>query len=227
MDFTTYIDAFNSGDYVNLVDQWFTEDVVWEDGGQTVTGRDEWLNLFHFIRNGIREIFRPITGFDGPSGHFREIDMDFHALKSRPDFPFGPLAPGDMMTVKFFIIYECEGNRIRRLKAATWPVNYGTSKLPRLGAHVTQRAAFQAFQAALAHEHGANARQYLAAQLQMGSTGGTRSSSHEDAIGSLREAGVATATLKDARDDELLLDAGGRLMRLGLQNGLISQFELV
>jgi len=75
--------------------------------------------------------------------------MDFHAPKPRPDFPLKPMYPGDMMTVKFFVLYKVRHGKFCRLKSATWPVDHGISRLPRLGgSHVTQEAALQSFNAA-------------------------------------------------------------------------------
>jgi hypothetical protein len=71
--------------------------------------------------------------------------MDFHALKARKDYPFGELKPGEMITVKFFVIYTLREGKIAGLKSAVWPRNYGVSKAPRLGGSSGQRAAFLAY----------------------------------------------------------------------------------
>jgi ketosteroid isomerase-like protein len=72
--------------------------------------------------------------------------MDFHATKERPDFPFGHLRPGDLITVKFFVTYHLnEAGKVKRLDSVTWPPEYQVSKLPRLGAHPSQLAAFHAY----------------------------------------------------------------------------------
>jgi predicted SnoaL-like aldol condensation-catalyzing enzyme len=71
--------------------------------------------------------------------------MDFHALKTRHDYPFGELKPGEMITVKFFVIYRLRDGKIAELKSAIWPRNYGVSKAPRLGSSPGQRAAFLAY----------------------------------------------------------------------------------
>jgi hypothetical protein len=71
--------------------------------------------------------------------------MDFHAMKARQDYPFGELKPGEMITVKFFVIYTLRDGKIAGLKSAVWPRNYGVSKTPRLGGSAGQRAAFLAY----------------------------------------------------------------------------------
>jgi hypothetical protein len=80
---------------------------------------------------------------------FAEVDMDFHATKHRPDFPFGEMRAGDLITVKFFVTYRLNSDGlIAELKSMTWPPERGVSKLPRLGSHPSQRAAFQSYSAA-------------------------------------------------------------------------------
>jgi hypothetical protein len=56
---------------------------------------------------------------------------------------------GDLITVKFFVTYRLDAEgRIAELKSMTWPPEHGVSKLPRLGAHPSQLAAFEAYSAA-------------------------------------------------------------------------------
>ena len=155
MDFNRYIEVFNSGDDDTLVDGWFTDDIVYIGGNRKIEGKEAWREFLKFAHDGVREIFRPQSLFQKDDEFFCEIDMDFHATKPRPDFPFQPLFPGDMITVKFFVIYKVRDGRFCRLKSATWPVDYGVSRLPRLGgSHVSQEAALQSFNAAF------NARDY-------------------------------------------------------------------
>ena len=82
---------------------------------------------------------------------FAEVDMDFHATKERPEFPFGHLRPGDTVTVKFFVTYRLRNGRVVELKSMTWPPGKGVTQLPRLGAHPSQQAAFRAYTAAFSN----------------------------------------------------------------------------
>ena len=221
MNFQGYIDDFNSGEDDSLVEKYFTEDFVYEGGARRLEGREAWRRFLHHVHDGLREIFRPITSLEGPDCHFCEIDMDFHAIKPHPNFPFGPLAPGDMYTVKFFVVYEQEGDKFKRLKAATWPADLGVSKLPRLGGHITQRAAFQSLQGALAYEDGTNAAQYLCDRVALDNGEGSRA----DGIAALRTAGVATARLVNADDAMLELALPAGTMQLGLVDGMIASIR--
>jgi hypothetical protein len=80
---------------------------------------------------------------------FVEVDMDFVATKERPEFPFGHLLPGDIVTVKFLAHYSVnpEG-KITQLQTMTWEPERGISKIPKLGTHAGQQAAFYAYTAA-------------------------------------------------------------------------------
>jgi hypothetical protein len=155
MDFNRYIEVFNSGDDDALSDDWFTDDIVYVGGNRKIEGKEAWRSFLKSAHFGVREIFRPQNLFQKENEFFCEIDMDFHATKPRPDFPLQPLFPGDMMTVKFFVLYKVRDGKFCRLKSATWPPDHGISRLPRLGgSHVTQEAAFQSYNAAF------NARDY-------------------------------------------------------------------
>ena len=77
--------------------------------------------------------------------------MDFHASKERPEFPFGHLRAGDLVTVKFFVTYRIRAGKIVELKSMTWPPGKGVTQLPRLGAHPSQLAAFRAYTAAFSN----------------------------------------------------------------------------
>jgi hypothetical protein len=155
MDFDRYIEVFNSGNDDSLVDGWFTDDIVYIGGNRTIEGKEAWRSFLKFAHDGVREIFRAQKLFQKEDAFFCEIDMDFHCTKPRPDFPLGPLFPGDMMTVKFFVIYKVRDGRFCQLKSATWPKNHGITKIPRLGGcHAGQRAALQSYIAAFqAHDY--------------------------------------------------------------------------
>jgi hypothetical protein len=95
---------------------------------------------------------RPQTVISGDNILFAEVDMDFHASKERADFPFGHLFPGDMVTVKFFVTYRLDDEgKIAELKSMTWPPEKGVTKLPRLGPHPSQVAAFLTYGAAFSN----------------------------------------------------------------------------
>ena len=112
-------------------------------------GRGELLAFLNWAHDGVREVMRPQVVMSRDGLLFAEVDMDFHASKHRPDFPFGELHPGDMVTVKFFVTYTLnDDGLIEELKSMTWPPGKGVSRLPRLGSHPSQRAAFEAYSAA-------------------------------------------------------------------------------
>jgi len=144
-DFAKYADQFNSGDDIKLVETYFTEDFVYTGDRRVLPNRAAFLDFLKFAHDGVREIMRPQLVLQDKDRIFAEIDMDFHALKARPDYPFGELKPGEMITVKFFVVYKLRDGRIAELKSAIWPRNYRVSKAPRLGGTPGQRAAFLAY----------------------------------------------------------------------------------
>jgi SnoaL-like protein len=149
LDYQAYEALFNTGDDEALVARFFAPDTRMVSANSTRAGADGLLAFLKWAHDGVREVMRPQTVMSGDGLLFAEVDMDFHASKHRPDFPFGEMHPGDLTTVKFFVTYRLNAEgRIAELKSMTWPPECGVSKLPRLGAHPSQLAAFQAYSAA-------------------------------------------------------------------------------
>src|SRR5450631_2787670 len=155
MNYDDYVSAFNTGDDAALVDQFFADDVVFTGGTREYRNKAGLRQFLAWAHDGVREVMRPQYVCRDERRIFAEIDMDFHATKFRPDFPFGALRPGDSVTVKFLVTYDLNVvGRIVRLQSMTWPPDRGVSKLPRLGSHPSQLAAYRAYAAAFsAAEH--------------------------------------------------------------------------
>jgi len=149
LDYQAYEALFNTGDDEALVARFFAHDTQMVSANGTREGADGLLAFLRWAHDGVREVMRPQAVLSGEGLLFAEVDMDFHAMKHRPDFPFGEMHAGDLVTVKFFVTYalNAEG-RIAELKSMTWPPERGVSKLPRLGPHPSQLAAFQSYAAA-------------------------------------------------------------------------------
>src|SRR5262245_62781156 len=148
MDFADYIALFNKGDDRTLVEAAYTDDFVMSMGTQEVRGRRAWLELLLWAHDGVREVVRPQRVIEQGDDVIAELDIDFHASKVRPDFTFGAMKPGDVITVKFLAWYRKRDGRFAELKLAGWPAEQGVTKLPRLGPHISQIAAFHAYAAA-------------------------------------------------------------------------------
>lgn len=152
LDYRAYEALFNSGDDEALVARFFAPDARMISANGLREGADELLAFLAWAHDGVREVMRPQNVLSAGGLLFAEVDMDFHARKHRPDFPFGELHPGDTVTVKFFVTYRLnEAGKIAELRSMTWPPEYGVSKLPRLGAHPSQLAAFEAYAGAFSN----------------------------------------------------------------------------
>jgi ketosteroid isomerase-like protein len=151
LDYRAYEALFNTGDDAALVERFFDDGVVFSGGEREYRGRDQLKGFLDWAHDGVREVMRPQIVLHGEDIVFAEVDMDFHATKERPDFPFGHLHPGDMVTVKFFVTYSLRDGRIVELKSMTWAPEKGVTKLPRLGPHPSQVAAFHAYAAAFSN----------------------------------------------------------------------------
>jgi hypothetical protein len=135
LDFYKYIETFNSGDDRAMLDGFWVDDLeVWSGRGNKASllasGKEGFLNFLNFAHDGIRELMRIQVLIQNENNMFAEIDMDFHASKDRPDYPFGPIKSGDFFTVKMFSLYFLRGDKIAKLKMASWPPNAGVSDPP-------------------------------------------------------------------------------------------------
>lgn len=173
MDYKRYIQAFNSGNDAQLVQEWFTEDCIFQSGPRLLRGRGELLEFLHWAHDGVREIIRAQTVLQDEHHLFAEIDMDFRASRDRPDFPFGALKPGDVLTVKFFVLYQLRDGKVARLKASTWPAGVGVTRpTPRLGGSLEQRQAFMEYAAAFSNAEFERFSQYYTEDVTCTLTGG-------------------------------------------------------
>ena len=149
LDYLAYEALFNTGNDEALVARFFAPDTRMVSANGTRHGADGLLAFLKWAHDGVREVMRPQVVLSRDGLLFAEVDMDFHATKHRPDFPFGEMHAGDLITVKFFVTYRLDDEgKIAELKSMTWPAEHGVSKLPRLGSHPSQQAAFQAYSAA-------------------------------------------------------------------------------
>lgn len=152
MDYLAYIDCFLTGDDEALVDRFFAEDCAMHSGSGTRRGKQAMRDFLKMAHDGVRECPRICKYVQTGDVIFADIDMDFHAAQHRPHFPFGEMFPGDSMTVKFLARYDLDGEgRITTLTTSAWPPDKGVSKLPPLGAHPSQIAAYHAYAAAFSN----------------------------------------------------------------------------
>jgi hypothetical protein len=151
LNYDDYVAVFNTGDDATLVDRFFAEDVAFSGGTRDYRGKAALKAFLDWAHDGVREVMRPQNILQRADLIFVEADMDFHAVKERPEFPFGHLYPGDTLTVKFFVTYRLRAEKIVELKSMTWPPGKGVTKLPPLGGHPSQLAAFRAYVAAFSN----------------------------------------------------------------------------
>ena len=160
-DYEAYLACFLEGDDERLVERFFAEDCEMWSGSGVRRGQNGMREFLAWAHDGVRECPRVQHYVQDTRTLFADIDMDFHATGHRPDFPFGALHPGDSMTVKFLARYDLdEDGRITRQSTMTWPPGHGVTKLPPLGAHPSQVAAYHAYAAAFSAGDGERFRRF-------------------------------------------------------------------
>lgn len=160
-DYGAYIALFNSGDDEALVERFFAEDCEMLSANGVRRGKQGMREFLAWAHDGVRECPRIQHYVQDARSLFADIDMDFHATRHRPDFPFGALHPGDSITVKFLARYDLDDSgRIARLSTMTWPPGQGVTTLPPLGPHPSQIAAYHAYAAAFSEGDGERYRRF-------------------------------------------------------------------
>ena len=130
MDFGRYMALFLEGDDDTFCEAMFTEDVVMEASSRVVEGRPALREFLAWAHDGVRELPRPQIVVQTEKNILAEIDMDFFALRDRPDFLIKPMRRGETVTCKFFAVYTLRGDRVCRLKTSYWPAGHLVSPAP-------------------------------------------------------------------------------------------------
>lgn len=135
MDYATYLQAYNSGNHRELIRDFCTDDVEFEAGSlkRVFRGKDEVLKFLLSLQDGVRDVLRAQLVLEGENRIFAEADMDFHALRDLPEFPFGALTKGEYLTMKVFVVYHLREGKICRFKTCLWPANFGVTAPPAVG----------------------------------------------------------------------------------------------
>ena len=148
-NYPAYLACFLDGDDEGLVERFFAPTCEMHSASGVRRGHQGMREFLQWAHDGVRECPRVQRYVQDETCLFADIDMDFHATKHRPDFPFGELYPGDSITVKFLARYDLDAEgRITCLKTMTWPPGKGVTTLPPLGDHPSQIAAYHAYAAA-------------------------------------------------------------------------------
>ncbi len=152
MDYAAYVAAFNAGDDAALVARFYAPDCAMHSASRLVEGREGLRAFLDWAHDGVREIMRPREVLREGDRLFADVDMDFICHAPRPDFPFGAMLPGDILTVRFFAHYALDaGGRIRLLTTMAWPPGHGVRRAPLLSGSAGGRAAYGAYTAAFSH----------------------------------------------------------------------------
>jgi hypothetical protein len=135
MDYAEYLETYNSGDHRELVRRFCTDDVIFEAGAleRVFRGRDEVLGFLLSLQDGVRDVLRAQVVLQDEHHIFAEADMDFHADRDLPEFPFGALKRGEYLTLKVFVLYALRDGKICKFKTALWPANFGVTDPPASG----------------------------------------------------------------------------------------------
>lgn len=219
-DFDAYIACFLTGDDEALIRRFYAEDCAMHSGSGVRRGHAGMREFLAWAHDGVRECPRVQHYLQSGDTVFADIDMDFHATAHRPDFPFGEMHPGDSITVKFLARYELDADqRISKLTTSAWPPEQGVTKLPPLGGHPSQVAAYHAYAAAFSNADAARFRRFYTDDvvLELSSVGTIEGADgiaafYADMFATVRE--TLTIHDLDASDERLIVDCTSRFTAL-------------
>ncbi|MFC3098692.1 nuclear transport factor 2 family protein [Alteraurantiacibacter palmitatis] len=215
-DYLAYLDCFLTGDDDALVEQFFAEDCAMHSASGVRTGKQGMKEFLAWAHDGVRECPRVQRHVQEGDVVFADIDMDFHCHAPRPDFPFGPMLPGETITVKFLARYDLNGEgKIAKLTTMAWPPEQGVTKAPRLGGHPGQIAAYHAYAAAFSAGDAERFRRFYTDDvvLELSSVGRIEGAQgivdfYSTMFQSVRE--TLTIHTLDATDERLAVDCTSR-----------------
>lgn len=215
-DYIAYIDCFLTGDDDALVERFFAEDCEMHSGSGVRRGKQGMKEFLAWAHDGVRECPRIQRYVQEDDVVFADIDMDFHASKHRPEFPFGEMFAGDSVTVKFLARYDLDGTgRITKLTTSAWPPEQGVTKIAPLGGHPGQIAAYHAYAAAFSNGDAARFRRFYTDDvvLELGSVPPIHGAQgiadfYTAMFRSVRE--TLTIHSLDASDEQLVVDCTSR-----------------
>ena len=123
-DFDRYVADFNAagGREAELVDAYFTDDMILDGPDRSTTGKAPWIELLKFSHDGVEERLKPLSVVRQGDRIMAELDAQFTASRDRPDFLVHPLKAGDVVSTRFFAAYTLRDEKISRLALSWWPV---------------------------------------------------------------------------------------------------------
>ena len=132
MDYAKYLKVYNSGDRLELLRTFYTDDVVFEAGSrkEVYRGKEEVTRFLLGLQKAFREVLRPQVVVQSDDHVFVEADADLCAEIDLLDHPAGPLKKGERFTMKAFAVYYLRDGKICRVKTALWPPNFGVTAAP-------------------------------------------------------------------------------------------------
>jgi len=132
MDYARYLKVYNSGDRIELLRTFYTDDVVFEAGSrkEVYRGKEEVTRFLLGLQQAFHEVLRPQVVVQSDDHVFVEADADLRAERDLLDHPAGPLKKGECFTMKAFAVYYLRDGKICRVKTALWPPNFGVTPAP-------------------------------------------------------------------------------------------------
>jgi ketosteroid isomerase-like protein len=115
-----YMAAFNASDY-DALRTYYADDVVLVIGnGTELRGIQAIVDFYRDVKANTKRTIKILRTFPGRDGIAAELESEFLAMEDVPDFTSGPMRKGDRLYINSFVVYDVQGGRYTRIRAAVF-----------------------------------------------------------------------------------------------------------
>jgi hypothetical protein len=118
--FRAYMQAFNESDWDALRDFYAPDIRLIIGNGTELAGCEAIVEFYSKVKQQTRRTIEIIQCFADGNVLAAEIESEFLAVEDAPDFAVRPMARGDRYYLNSFVLYDFEGDRYTRIRAAVF-----------------------------------------------------------------------------------------------------------
>ena len=122
MDYPAYIKSYNMTNNEQQTSlQFFTEDVLLEDGNRKIQGREQVIKVLEEAHNGINEELQIRAWAQTGETLLAELDGEFISDEDAPQHFFYPFKKGEKVRFRFLAAYTVVAGRFSNIRITYWP----------------------------------------------------------------------------------------------------------
>ncbi|AJP73843.1 nuclear transport factor 2 family protein [Sphingomonas hengshuiensis] len=118
--FRAYMAAFNTSDWDALRRHYAPDVRLVIGNGTELVGCDAIVDFYGKVKQQTRRTIEIVQCFADGATLAAELESEFLALEDAPDFAVRPMAKGDRYYLNSFVLYDSDGERYTRIRAAVF-----------------------------------------------------------------------------------------------------------